>query len=320
MTFEDLRREYADDRIGEGIYKIVRDLASRIGRRYPESIYNSGMAWDNQSFDDLCQEVITNQLLGQKQIDYIFEQATSTESVGRLLTMQVKRALSARHKKSPIDRLLVRISDLATAGQLEKAGDRSMEFYRPKGSRAQSTNLSVAQINACVKALSSIPRLASRLDSSRETMIYTREHLETLINTVFTVVTAVSARDVERIFGILLTPWCPATLVPIEDESIAPGHPAPDPMEEKEMITAANKFAENLSHRQRVVLVLKCQQIPDAQIASELKLSRPTVAKLKQEGLDRMKQFMRGLPEDHLRIFIGHFLKRCNSLLEEAAK
>ena len=78
MTFEDLRREYADDRIGEGIYKIVRDLASRIGRRYPESIYNSGMAWDNQSFDDLCQEVITNQLLGQKQIDYIFEQATST--------------------------------------------------------------------------------------------------------------------------------------------------------------------------------------------------------------------------------------------------
>ena len=320
MTFEDLRREYANDRIGEGIYMIVHDLAFKIGRRYPESIYNGGMSWDNQSFDDLCQEVVTDQLLGQNQIDYIFDQATSTESVRRLLTMQVKRALIARRKKSPIDRLLGRISDLGTAGRLEKAGNHSLQIYRPLGSTAHYTNLSDAQINACASAVSSIPRLASRLDSSRETMIYTREHLETLINTVFTVVPAVSARDFERIFEILLTPWCPAALVPIEDESIPPGQPAQDPIEEQEMIATATKFAENLNHRQRVVLVMKCQQFSDAQIAAELKLSRPTVAELKQTGLDRMKELMHGLPEDLLRIFIEHFLKRCNTLLEEAAQ
>ncbi len=318
MTFEDLRREYANDRIGEGIYRIVRDLASKIGRRYPESIYNGGMSWDNQSFDDLCQEVVIDQLLGQNQIDYIFDQATSTESVRRLLTMQVKRALSARRKKSSIDRLLGRISDLGTAGRLEKAGNHSLQIYRPLGSTAHYTNLSDAQINACASAVSSIPRLASRLDSSRETMIYTRRHLETLINTIFTVVPAVSARDFERIFKILLTPWDPEHIIIIDDEGIM-GPLAQDPIEHKEMIATATKFAENLNHRERVTLVMKSQHSSDAQIAAELKLSRPTVAELKQTVLDRMKELMHGLPEDLLKIFMGHFLERCTTLLEEAA-
>lgn len=319
--FEDLRLEYDNKLIGEGIYGIVRELAEKIGRRYPESVYNGGISWDTQSFDDLCHEVVLQQLISQNQIHYIFEQAKSTESVRRLLTMQVKRALGARRKKRPIDRLLGRVSTLATDGWLEKAGDQNAEFYRQNGSPELYKPLSDAQINACAQAGASIPRLESRLDSSRETMIYNKERLGGLINTFFTVVPALSARDLRKILEILLTPWVPPTIVPIEDEDILSGLPAINLIEEEQMIAGANKIAECLTHNQRVVLVLKLQEIPDAQIASELKLSRPTVAKMKQKVFERIGQELKhALPEDHHVLALQHVLNRCNTLLEEASQ
>ena len=68
MNFSQLQAEYSNQLIGEGIYGIIRELVGKIARKYPESIYNDGLSWDSQSVDDVCQEVVLNQLLGQKQI------------------------------------------------------------------------------------------------------------------------------------------------------------------------------------------------------------------------------------------------------------
>jgi predicted XRE-type DNA-binding protein len=320
VTFSDLRREYSDQLIGEEIYEIIRELASKIARKYPEAIYNDGLSWDSQSIDDVCQEVVLNQLISQNQIHYIFDNATSTESVRRLLTGQVKRALVARRKKNPIDRLLKRISDLARDGVLEKV-EGGISYYRLTGSQGQYQLLDEAKLNACVRVIAPIPRLESRLDTARETMVYTPDRLMAVIRALFGVVSAVSEKELRQILDVLLTPWAPATLVPVEKESLPSGSNAEDSIEEEQMITAAQSLANSLSHDQRVVLVLKSQNVSDAQVAAEVGVSRPTVADMKKSVLSRVGQeLIRELPASRHERAMQYLLERCNALLEEAAK
>ena len=317
MSFSQLRTEYADQLIGEGIYKIVHELSGMIARKYPEAIYNDGLPWDSQSIDDICQEVVLNQLLGQKQIHYIFDNATSIDSVRRLLTGQVKRALSARRKKTPVDRLLKRISDLSKGGPIEfvQAG---LPFYRLSDSLNDYETLDGAQLNACIRAIAPVPRLDSRLDTGRESMIYTPERLNTVVENLFQTVRAVNEKDLRNIFEVLLTPWARASLVPVGKEFITSDYDAEDSIEEEQMVTDARSLAKSLTHAQRVVLVLKSQNIADTLVASEVDVSRPTVADMKKTVLSRVGlELIADLPAERHERAMQYLLEECNSLIEE---
>ena len=316
MSFSDLRLEYEKQLIGSGIYEIVHELTGMIARKYPETIYNDGLSWDGQSIDDVCQEVVLNQLLGQNQIHYIFDNATSTESVRRLLTGQIKRALSARRKKSPIDRLLKRISDLAKDGQLELVGG-AVPYFRVLGSLDTHLPLNAAQLNACIRGISPIPRLDSRLDTGRESMIYTPERLKTAIKTLFQVVPAVTEKELRSILEVLLTPWAPASLVPVEKDSIPSRYDTEDSIEEEQMMTSARSLANSLSHQQRIVLVLKSQSVADALVAAEVGVSRPTVADMKKTVLGRVGvELIADLPAERHERAMQFLLEECNVLIE----
>ena len=320
MSFTDLRNEYDKELIGAGIYEIVRELSGMIARRYSETTYNSGLSWDSQSIDDICQEVVLNQLLGQKQIHYIFDNATSTESVRRLLTRQIKRALLMRRKKSPIDRLLKRIAGLSKDGHIELIVG-GVPYYRLPESQHEYRPLEAAQLNTCVRAISEIPRLYSRLDTGHESMIYTPERLKTVIEILFQTVPTVAEKDLRRILEILLTPWAPATLVPVEKESIPSEYDAEQSIEEEQMVTAARTLADSFTHAQRVVLVLKSQNVADSIVASEVGVSRPTIADIKKTVLSRVGlEFIADLPAERHERAMQHLLEECNSLIEEESK
>jgi len=320
MTFSQLHAEYTDQLIGESIYEIIRELCGMIARKYPESIYNGGLSWDGQSIDDICQEVVLNQLLGQKQIHYIFDNATSIESVRRLLTGQIKRALSARRKKSPIDRLLRRISDLSKEGTIEIV-EGGIPFYRLSGSQDDYQPLGSSQLNACARAIAFVPRLDSRLDTGRESMIYTPERLKTVVDALFQKVRAVTEKDLRNILEILLTPWAPASLVPVEKESIPSGYEAEDSVEEEQMVIEARSLANSFTHAQRVILVLKSQNVADAIVASEVGVSRPTVAEMKKAVLGRVGlELISDLPTDRHERAMQYLLEECNSLIAEESR
>lgn len=318
MTFDDLKSEFDDYLIGPLIYGIVQELSRRIAHKYPEAIYNGGLSWDPQSIDDLSQEVVLNQLLGQKQIHYIFDNAISTESVRRLLTSQIKRALAARRKATPIDRLLRRIADLAKSGYIELV-DGGVPFYRAAETQSAHLHLDATQINACVRELSEVPRLESRLDTGRETMIYTPERLKTLLSRLFETVPAVAEKELREILEVLLTPWTPASLVPVEKESISSDYVAEDSVEEEQVIAAARTLAHSLTHEERIILIMKSQKIADAAVAKAVGVSRPTVADMKAAVLARVgRELILDLSEDRHERAMQYLLEECNFLTQDA--
>jgi hypothetical protein len=320
MNFAQLHAEYSSQLIGEGIYEIVRELAGKIARKYPESVYNDGLSWDSQSVDDVCQEVVLNQLLGQKQIHYIFDNATSIESVRRLLTAQIKRALATRRKKSPIDRLLKRISAFSKEGLIEFV-EAGVPFYRLPGTQDQYQSLDGSHLNACVRAIALVPRLDSRLDTGRESMIYTPDRLKKAMEVLLRTVPALTERDLRDILEVLLTPWVPASLVPVEKESIPSGDYAQDSIEEEQMATEARTLAGSFSHAQRVVLVLKSQNVADADVASEVGVSRPTIADMKKTVLSRVGvELISDLSSDRHERAMQYLLEECNLLIAKESQ
>jgi hypothetical protein len=320
MNFAQLHAEYSSQLIGEGIYEIVRELAGKIARKYPESVYNDGLSWDSQSVDDVCQEVVLNQLLGQKQIHYIFDNATSIESVRRLLTAQIKRALATRRKKSPIDRLLKRISAFSKEGLIEFV-EAGVPFYRLPGTQDQYQSLDGSHLNACVRAIAPVPRLDSRLDTGRESMIYTPDRLKKAMEVLLRTVPALTERDLREILEVLLTPWAPASLVPVEKESIPSGDYAQDSIEEEQMAIEARTLAGSFSHAQRVVLVLKSQNVADADVASEVGVSRPTIADMKKTVLSRVGvELISDLSSDRHERAIQYLLEECNLLIAKESQ
>ena len=320
MNFAQLHAEYSSQLIGEGIYEIVRELAGKIARKYPESVYNDGLSWDSQSVDDVCQEVVLNQLLGQKQIHYIFDNATSIESVRRLLTAQIKRALATRRKKSPIDRLLKRISAFSKEGLIEFV-EAGVPFYRLPGTQDQYQSLDGSHLNACVRAIAPVPRLDSRLDTGRESMIYTPDRLKKAMEVLLRTVPALTERDLRDILEVLLTPWAPASLVPVEKESIPSGDYAQDSIEEEQMAIEARTLAGSFSHAQRVVLVLKSQNVADADVASEVGVSRPTIADMKKTVLSRVGvELISDLSSDRHERAMQYLLEECNLLIAKESQ
>jgi hypothetical protein len=280
VTFADLRREFESQVIGELIYGIVLELSGAICRKYPEQIYNGGLAWDEHSVSDLAQEVVLDRLLGQGQLDYIFVVADSAESVRRLLTLQVKRALSRRRTVTPIDRLLTRVKDLAVKGEIERCEGPTI-FYRPIGSGVGWAALAAqgeAEAAACIR---DIPIIYSRVDSGRESQIYTPPALRRVLETLFSQLPAVSEDELRRIFEKVLTPWTPTDLVPFEEPF--------DSLDETMITTplaeidrAVQAWVDTLTEEECWVYYLRSQDVSDGVAAERIGKARTTVINIKK--------------------------------------
>src|SRR5262249_31081217 len=118
VTIDEIRDECVEFGIGDKFWSVLIEVTRRVARaRTYEvvAVYNHGLEWSAEAFDDLAQEVVLERLLpkDQEQLQYVLTQAKSDDELRRLLSVQVKRVLNRRRGTHTSDRLLARVRKLA---------------------------------------------------------------------------------------------------------------------------------------------------------------------------------------------------------------
>ena len=291
MTFEELKAEYEKSIIGEKIYALLTELSAVVAKKFPSLKFNNGSPWNAESIAELCQEIATEQLLGENQIHYIFREANNLDSVRALFVKQIKRGLNRRGFKSPVDRLITRVKSHAKNGDIEAVIQTKSPKYSfsARGVKVVAPPISERQISDCASLLRQIPIIYTRLDTSRETMIFSPENLLKALDLIFGQIGSVSEPDLHKIFENLLTPWTQTILYLDEPDYDTTNNPTAQGQERGAVFDEVRRFADILTNEEKIVLVHKSNDISDESVASIIKKSRPTVAKIKADSFHKVK-------------------------------
>jgi len=308
--------------IGPLIWTLTVELAGMVGRRYRPAAYNRGAAWDDASVEELAQETAVELLIGERQIDYIFTAADSTEDVRRLLVRNVKRALWRRHSETVVDRLMGRVRRTASQPPFRlqsEAGQRWITLVEEPGTPRA---LNDAELRAASAAAHRAPRLIEREDAERASMVYAPAALRELLHAVIGVTGGVFENDLARILRILLTAWLPASLVSVESDDLADTtagvRPANDGIDRQDMETAMRDLVESMTVNDLTVLVCKTQGLSDQSVAERLGRSRPWVADRKEAVLSRTDATLARVPEPLHDEAAAHLLELASDRLGES--
>ena len=286
------------DKIGPRIWDLVLELTRAVSRRYPTIVYNNGEPWSDENVADLAQEVVLERLLGEAQLQYLFDQAVDLESWRRLLTLQVKRTLARRRRATVLDTLLSRIRRLGQAPpfRLERFG--SKVWILSDDSEGEFVDLAPSTVSRLAGSVRHLPQMVADQRASRASMVYRTNDLRTLLRLVLEDVGAVSEGDLAKILELLLTSWLP-TFLQDDEQLLDRDSKLEGPvelLESSEMRSVIETFAASLSEAEQQILLSKSQGVPDAEIAGSLGRSRPWVAQRKQLVLDRVgSELMREL-------------------------
>ena len=291
MTFDELKAEYEKSIIGGKIYALLTELSAVVAKKFPNLKFNNGSPWNAESIAELCQEIATEQLLGENQIHYIFREANNLDSVRALFVKQIKRGLNRRGFKSPVDRLITRVKSHAKNGEIEAVIQTKSPKYSfsAKGVTVVAPPISERQIIDCANLLRQVPIIYTRLDTSRETMIFSPENLLKALGLIFGQIGSVSEPDLHKIFENLLTPWTQTILYLDEEDYDTTKNPTAQGQERGAVFDEVRRFADMLSNEEKIVLVHKSNDISDESVASIIKKSRPTVAKIKADSFHKVK-------------------------------
>jgi len=288
MTLAELRVEYQSVRIGPRIWALVLEMTGAVARRYPPRVYNDGEPWSDESVQDLAQQVVADRLLGEAQLEYVFDQAASLEAWRRLLALQVRRTLAHRRRKTVVDRLLTRVRRLAQEPPFRLHSAGRQVWFSGGDFSGPLADLSDSAISRIAGAVRHIPQLAASSSSSRASMIYTTVDLRLLLERAVSEVGALSERDLARVLEILLTSWLPTFLQDPEGDYPSEESTPEAAAEDAQMRAAVERFARGLSEPERWILLSKSQGIADRDIGARLGRSRPWVAKRKRDVLERL--------------------------------
>ncbi|MCY3850995.1 MAG: hypothetical protein OXF75_09375 [Acidimicrobiaceae bacterium] len=290
MILASLREEYDSVVIGPKIWGLVLELSGITSRRYPPGVYNYGEPWSEASTENLAQDVVLERLLGEEQLQFLFDQAFDLDSWRRLLTLQIKRTLSRRRQKTVIDRLLSRVRKLGREPpfRLETLG--SKVWILRDGSKDEPVELNASSISRLAGSVRHIPQMVADEHASRESMVYRTKDLKTLLELLLGEVGAINESDIARVLELLLTSWLPTFLE--DDERLLEQHSEREgpveSLERSETRSMIQTFATSLGEAEQQILLSKSQGVPDAEIAQSLGRSRPWVAQQKQVVLDRV--------------------------------
>ncbi len=298
MSLSDLRAEYDSAKIGPRIWDLVLELTRAVSRRYPTIVYNNGEPWSDENVADLAQEVVLERLLGEAQLQYLFDQATDLESWRRLFTLQVKRTLARRRQATVLDTLLSRIRRLGREPPFRLETFGSKVWIVSEDSEGEFVDLAPSTVSRLAGSVRHIPQMVADQRASRASMVYRTSDLQTLLRLVLEDVGSISERDLARILELLLTSWLP-TFLQDDEQLLDRDSELEGPvelLESSEMRSVIETFSASLSEAEQQILLSKSQGVPDAEIAGSLGRSRPWVAQRKQLVLDRVgNELMREL-------------------------
>jgi hypothetical protein len=298
VALADLRAEYESDGIGPQLWELLVNICTRVAHKYPPQVYNDGSAWSNEAARELAQEVTLERLLGENQLDYVFDVAGDEDELARLLAHQVRRVLSRRRVVTVVDRLSDRVRSLSAPGRFEIVRFGRDDLLVPPGGAVEFRSLTAAEIRRGAQSIEAVPRLRGSLDGQRESMVYRSDDLARLVDILFADLGSIALRDLRTILETTLTAWLPTILRDGEVDRVSLAGPELE-LERSRMAELTAALAHDIDPTQRAVLLGKSRGMSDGALAGELGRSRPWVADRKAEALAVMEQRLLGeLPEE----------------------
>ena len=294
-TYEELLDEFASAVVGPKWLELAREIAGGLARRYDPAVYAvAERAWSPAEIEDLVQDVIAERLLRQGQLRYIVDVAVSVEDIRRLLNHQTRRALSARRRRTVVDRLLARIRVDLDRGAFESISDGGTQRWRPVGRASEADSPSEQAVRNAAAAIRLLPTSGS--DGSRAPTVFRAEVLAAVVETAFEVCgTALSISDFGRILQQALTSWVPVVLEQGEEPEAATDDLSESALDLEETVTLV---LDRLDAVDRVVLRVKLAGKSDSELAARLDVSRPTAAARKVQAFDRLREAWAAASDD----------------------
>lgn len=296
-----LHRLYKEDKstFDREFYEIVVRLVRAIVSRYPPDVYNNNEPWA-ESYEVVVQDVYLERLLDTEsnQLDYIMTEATSIESIERLLKRQIRQVIRQRARRTPVDNVMRRIRDLADAGKLGRRRLQRTTYYGSLlASDFEPVQTTEADLNRAANRAREVPILWGRPDAERESRLYSEADLLRLMGLIISEISCISESDLWRILENLLTSFVPTTLY-IDEELGDTDVERTNMNLVVEVEQQIRNFVDDLDPRELYVLVAKSQGVADTKISSYLNVTRPTVIAMKDRLGQRMAQVFRDFGVD----------------------
>lgn len=290
MTLKQLVDEYQSEVIGPSILSEVTRVAMRITRGYDPHVYASAPSWDD-AIEDLVHDIVVDQLLGERQLDYIMITARDLQHFRALLTRQSKRALAHRRRRTVVDNLLDRARPILERPPFERIGPRR---YRLTGTATEDRQPSDRELYEAAIAVMPIPKIVPAA-TERAPVVYHDRDLRLLVTGVARALpTPLEVADLDRVLRHLLTPWTSGLLVSIE-EAVQVSSPEAGPSEELEADEVADRIIRKLGREERDVLAFKYIGLSDQEVSGRINRSRPTVAERRATAIRVIREEVEGL-------------------------
>lgn len=277
MNFPQLRREYEQEVIGPGVLREVHRASQARARKYPPTIYGLSSSWDKEAIEDLVQDVVAERLLGEFQIDYLFDAARNLSDWRALLDRQVGITLARRRVRTVVDNLLDRAKRALRKNDkvvTSKFSRRTLFTLRESSQPYQP--LTDQQIRRIVETVRVVPRLRPGR-AERSPSLYRKEDFEILLHSVlYEAEGGVTVRDLGMIFEEVFTDWVPAVLELNEEGSYSESEPPEIAVGIQE---TTKQIIEKMTKEDAIIIHGRLAGLPDVEIARLLNISRPTFIK-----------------------------------------
>ena len=283
-----LLAEAASQRIGQRWLDEVRMASIEVTRRFDPAVYAvAERVWSKGEIDELVQDVTVEQLLRQGQLDYILDVSQSIDDVRRLLRFRVRRELARRRRRTVVDRLLARLADVLDEDPYEQVPGSVPARYRPVGSESGIDSPTEEDLRRAAAAVRLLP--TSQASGERASPVFQSDVLAQVAAHCFrTTNTSLSVDDFGRILREALTSWLPEFLELDEGQD----WPAEQAGADIELEDVVSSLMAQISEEDQFVLHAKLSGVSDAELASQLDVSRPTAAKRKFEAFDHLRELM----------------------------
>lgn len=296
MTFTELVEEYRTVGIGPRIYAETRRIVRAVARSYDPVVYGGASSWEEAS-EDLVQEFGLEVLVGQGQLDYAITVAADREHFRRLLARQVRHLLARRRRRTIVDNLIDRAHRMVESPPFRTIGRRAHWSYTLLGKEVVDGQVSDAAARSVASRLAEVPTIRAE-PSQRAPAVYSEHSLRIILSEVAEAVTCpVGTADLDRIFSLLLTSWLPSFL---KEGETAVESAATNGLDAEGLAIVqdtVNSILAGCTPEDLAVLRLKLEGVSDRTIGERLRLSRPTVSKLKRRAMRHIERRLADLDE-----------------------
>lgn len=231
--------------------------------------------------------MITHRLLGERQLDYLFDVGRTIETWRALLDRQVRITLARRRVRTVVDNLLDRAKRLLDRDDsIQRSTISKRALYSLRGSGPTYLPLTDEAIRRVVEDVRVVPRQAPGR-GERAPSVYSKRNFEALLRTVLRHAPGgVTVRDLGRILELVLTDWVPAVLEHDEGSTAAV---IEDPGEVEYAREVARRMVSEWSDEEAGIVHGLLAGLPYIEIARRVSVSRPTVIKRQRVLMDGLR-------------------------------